>query len=675
MRAKQIWDFVPLPAKAKLLWDRFTSSRLTKIYVLFSLIHFVLQITLQIQAYSINANAASLLFSIALQGNATNSSFPTLAGPEIRMCANVPTDLNTGNCTTVYDGIPNTNNHEWSPLAATADRVLNSTVAATSSPLASASSATPSASSSVASASASSAAAPVSAALPSVVVVTQLVTVAPDPTPTLLATSSSSTDSVILSGFYKRTDFAHAKVLSLSNETVQVNITGLGFQNYPLLLDRSCMWSLNWPVSVLDNTKREDIVFIAFQFWVLGMSVVALLNESIPHIIASLLTHVLATAWSGFQISQTADFQKSFGQYIVHGACDGVPSLLPNYWEGRARLEISTLALNVAALIISAILTWKLVKVFGWQTFKRVGASLAINRVYKLVLFFSIVLQLGLFFMGATVSLFLDQLINGWVGHLAWFGSLYKIMFIITGLLLIPWIVSGWYSVRQEKRLGMILFLGLSMWYLAGWGVMFLSTTFRWTFRTWQFFAMVASVSIGFSLLSFLLGIVCRCNFGKGLLRYLDAQAPLPGDDFQRMSGGDEKVAFPSTEKPVPTFSATFGSGSEVPVPSQMFRPAPQLGPRFFNSSAEPFESRPNSSTSSPIAPPMAALTRTSTAESYRSKQSNVTAIPSKHDSGRSFGSLTSYYDYSAGDSNHARRDSETGPTMVGNAKRWVIDD
>jgi hypothetical protein len=160
---------------------------------------------------------------------------------------------------------------------------------------------------------------------------------------------------------------------------VLVNITGMSYHNYPLLLDSSCMWSLNWPVSVyvaitlspaclnevrsLDNTKREDIVFIAFQFWVLGMSMVALLNESIPHIIASLLTHVLATAWSAFQISNTANFRNQFDQYITHGACNGVPSLLPNYWEGRARSEIPILALNAAALIISCVLTWKLVKV------------------------------------------------------------------------------------------------------------------------------------------------------------------------------------------------------------------------------------------------------------------------------------------------------------------------
>jgi hypothetical protein len=67
----------------------------------------------------------------------------------------------------------------------------------------------------------------------------------------------------------------------------------------------------------------------------------------------------------------------------------------------------------------------------------------------------------------------------------------------------------------------------------------------------------------------------------------------------------------------------------------------------------------------------MAAMTRTTTKDSYQS--SIGTAMPGKRDSDRSFGSLNSYYDYSSGDSNHQRRDSETN--TIGNAKRWVIDD
>lgn len=112
----------------------------------------------------------------------------------------------------------------------------------------------------------------------------------------------------------------------------------------------------------LYNTKREDIVFVAFQVWVGGMSIIALLNESIPHIIASLLTHVMATAWAAFQISHTANFRANFNRVITQGACGGA-TLLPNYWKQRAEAEIPSLALNGFSLVISAFLTWKLIKV------------------------------------------------------------------------------------------------------------------------------------------------------------------------------------------------------------------------------------------------------------------------------------------------------------------------
>jgi len=116
----------------------------------------------------------------------------------------------------------------------------------------------------------------------------------------------------------------------------------------------------------LGNTKREDMVFIAFQFWVLGMSIVALLNESIPHILASLVTHLMATAWAGFQITHTANFRSDFSRVITHGACKNI-SLLPHYWDARGKAEIPSLALNVIALFMSLFLTWKLIKVLSGE--------------------------------------------------------------------------------------------------------------------------------------------------------------------------------------------------------------------------------------------------------------------------------------------------------------------
>ena len=64
-----------------------------------------------------------------------------------------------------------------------------------------------------------------------------------------------------------------------------------------------------------------------------------------------------------------------------------------------------------------------------------------------------------------------------------------------------------------------------------------------------------------------------------------------------------EKFAFPSNDDPVPTYSVTFGSGQEVPPPSQMrFSPPRSLGPRFYSGSSQgsnpfetPFETPPGS--------------------------------------------------------------------------------
>lgn len=66
----------------------------------------------------------------------------------------------------------------------------------------------------------------------------------------------------------------------------------------------------------------------------------------------------------------------------------------------------------------------------------------------------------------------------------------------------------------------MFIFLVLSILYLAGWSVMFLSTTFRWSFVNWRFFSVMASASVLLTITAFVLGVVCRYNFGKGLLRY-----------------------------------------------------------------------------------------------------------------------------------------------------------
>ncbi|KAJ8703056.1 hypothetical protein PTI98_001712 [Pleurotus ostreatus] len=692
MRVKQIWEYVPIPAKLKLVSDRITSTRLTLGYFLFSFAHFVVQVAIQAKAFTINATAASFLWDIVTQAKTTSNAFPVFRGSEFHLCDSVPTSIDTKDCQLLWKAQAGNSSTPAATSLAFENAVPTSSTPITSPVSLPAALATGVPSTSPTRVPLSSVTAALSTTPSFASATTTTVTrSAPATAPTSSAVKSdeSSDDSGSESEDDKPVTVAtpavrlnprdghKPKILALvdADGMVSVTLSGMGYNGRQVVLDKTCLWALNYPVSILNNTKREDIVFIAFQFWVLGMSLVAILNESIPHIIASLLTHVLATGWAAFQISHTAGFQSSFNQLITKGACSGV-QLLPNYWQDRHNSEVPSLVLNIVALLISVFLTWRLIKLFGWQTFKRVGASLTINRVYKIVLSLSIAIQISLFFIAVTVGLWIDQLFNGAIGQLAAHKKLYEILFIITLILILPWLILGWFSVRRELRVPMLVFLGLTVMYMVGWGVMFMSNSFRWTFVTWRFFSMMAVASVALTLATFILGVVCRCNFGKGLPRYLNYQEPLPGDDFVPIrpgfAGGDpEKVEFPSNEKPIPTWSVTFGQGNEVPVPRQMFPPpyagnGTRMGPRFSNASSEPFET---ASSMSSVRYPTVAHTRDDSRSTFGS-DSDHGMNRAVRENGTILSSPTTlqYYSLERSLSQASTTTSESG------RKRWIIE-
>ncbi|KAL1951764.1 hypothetical protein VTO73DRAFT_913 [Trametes versicolor] len=694
------WPLTPrLPAVAgvKLFWERVTFSRLTKIYFVFSVLHCIVQVIFQVQAFVANAEAATFLYGLVQQGNATDPGF-AVYNKDLRMCDTVPSTVDASSCTVVWDGRTKANvtldvsgdnyaaamssiaeaatSSSLSSVATSSATSTSVAVSSTSSALSTTSSVATRSSTAVLSSSSAvsnfsvstlsrtSSSATRSATSLSVVslsttglsateTATRTLTVTlrvAAPTASTVAQENSVTedddeddddsddesddgedddDSDSDSDDEEEEDEAnqvfdsaipklkavlfaedvhddsdaqalHRRALDVTlramqirlalNGTAKVNLNGLNGLN-EVELPRKCLYTLNWPVDTVENTKREDIAFIAFQIWLLGMSLVALLNESIPHVVASLLTHILATAWGGFQIVNTEIFHRKFTALTTQGAC-GI-NLLPDYWRTRSNAEIPSLALNCFALLVSGFLSWRLMKSFGWQTFKRVGASRVINRVYNLVLMLSISIQLSLFFVGASAALWVDQVYNGNIGRLTMQPTFFKAIMITVLVLLIPWLSMGWLSVRKELRLPMAFFLGVAVFVLTGWASMFIAATFRWTYVTWLFFSLMTTAAVLLTVVTLALGIVCRLNFGKGLPRYLNAQEELPDDDYTTPGekGDTEKVAFPSNDLPIPTYSVAFGgNGQDVPPPSQMRFAPRHMGPRFYSGSTDPFE-------------------------------------------------------------------------------------
>lgn len=76
--------------------------------------------------------------------------------------------------------------------------------------------------------------------------------------------------------------------------------------------------------------------------------------------------HVLVTAYGAVQLVQTKSFHSDFQHLITDGACKPI-NLLPTYWQMRGDVEIASIVLNAVALLLSAFMSWRLLKVGRFQ--------------------------------------------------------------------------------------------------------------------------------------------------------------------------------------------------------------------------------------------------------------------------------------------------------------------
>ncbi|KAG6828032.1 hypothetical protein H0H92_009569 [Tricholoma furcatifolium] len=306
-----------------------------------------------------------------------------------------------------------------------------------------------------------------------------------------------------------------------SKDSVDATKSILTIQNVP------CAQSVIWLENVLQNEQQEDIVTLFFDFWLLSLSVVTILNESLPHLGASLAGHTLGTAWAAFRIASYQRLQRNYENIIVHGTCQ--MDFLASWWSLRNAVLI--LIFNGLGFLVMGFLSFKLFKVYATQSFSRVGASPQVNNIYKLVLVFSACLQLAAFFLVASASMWIDNLrytsIEGMTDR-----TNYLIAVTITFVLWLPWLYLGWTSVRREVKRCFTVFTFVSAFFIVISALMFSSDLYRFIFNTWALFATVTITAFITLVATVVLGVWCRLNFGKGLSHFLQVTDALEGVDF-----------------------------------------------------------------------------------------------------------------------------------------------
>ena len=86
-------------------WSRITFSRFTTSYFLLAILHCIIQIIFQAQAYALNNAAADRLWSFIQRGNMTQESngFAVLAN-DLRICYQIPNTISTDSCEVIWSG-------------------------------------------------------------------------------------------------------------------------------------------------------------------------------------------------------------------------------------------------------------------------------------------------------------------------------------------------------------------------------------------------------------------------------------------------------------------------------------------------------------------------------------------------------------------------------------------
>lgn len=312
----------------------------------------------------------------------------------------------------------------------------------------------------------------------------------------------------------------------------------------------TCASTLLYPAQHLQNSKREDIAFVALQFWLFGISVIAMMYDSVPHVLAVLITRITLTAWSVYALWRTGWQQSVFQQMIESPSTPCSAAMFGDYFSTRIMYEIPDLILNCTALGISTFLSWTLLRAYNVEVFTYVGAPKEIQKMYKYFLALQVCLQLETFVLITAASLWADQLFNTYIKGISFHTNIYEALIIFYAIVLAPWLLMAWFGIRYEKRLVTIAFLCAGAVFIIASALMFDSQVYRWTYYAWPCFGCFATASLILLIASNALGFVCLKNFDKGFAQFLYAESNLSSSNFaQEVFDRDVEATYIDDEK------------------------------------------------------------------------------------------------------------------------------
>jgi len=301
-----------------------------------------------------------------------------------------------------------------------------------------------------------------------------------------------------------------------------------------------CSFAKSYAADLFRETRLEDADFIGIHLYLLFVTTYAIARESLPHIIVIFVTRVLSFAWALGRVIKSSMVKQSLTSLFIAAAGDntngpcspGTLKFFGPFWRDRRAAEYALLGASFVMVIIEAFIARRLVLMYTQRPWRVVQVPRATRKMYKLLLGFSVIIQLAAFILPTTMICFVAVLLNAPLNLHSFHTPAYLGGVITTACLLPLWVFLGWRSLRREYKRWTILFLSITTTLLLGWSALFYSRLFRWTFTTWWFLGTMMTASLLLLVITLILAVFCRLNFGKGLDHYLIVQTALANSGF-----------------------------------------------------------------------------------------------------------------------------------------------
>ncbi|RHZ61846.1 hypothetical protein Glove_345g26 [Diversispora epigaea] len=265
--------------------------------------------------------------------------------------------------------------------------------------------------------------------------------------------------------------------------------------------------------SILDG----NIWFMVFEAFLTALSLSALFFQNTIEIISIVIINILLLFFAATQIIQSGNWTNRInGQIIIDAGSD---SGVEPFSKVIIIWEVTQLFFLVICAGASVFLGHKLYKQFGWNIYKKIGANIQTQKMYRTYLVFLLLLKLDFFLLMSFQILNLVFLF-GDASHNTRSIILQSIMVV----LVVPMVCLALWGVRTENKVAMIIYVLASVVTIINFIYILAEFIIK---RDENLLTLLDILGIVLTLLSLFVAYCASRNFGSGLI-----------DHFQKYGAG-----------------------------------------------------------------------------------------------------------------------------------------